>query len=141
MNSLLTFFFASGQEPVLFDLTIRENIRLGNVKASDEAIEKACKEANAFNFISSLPQGLDTLVGEGGTQMSGGQKQRIAIARCTSLHYLTYSTGWFIHLSFPNLSTKKISGFSWQQFVFLFCAENWEASQINHPVFLVYSFT
>ena len=84
------FFFASGQEPVLFDLTIRENIRLGNVKASDEAIEKACKEANAFNFISSLPQGLDTLVGEGGTQMSGGQKQRIAITRCTSLHYFTY---------------------------------------------------
>ena len=136
MNFLLTSF-ASGQEPVLFDLTIRENIRLGNVKASDEAIEKACKEANAFNFISSLPQGLDTLVGEGGTQMSGGQKQRIAIARCTSLHYLTYSTGWFIHLSFPNLSTKKIISI-------LLCflvLKIGRASQINHPVFLVYSFT
>merc|ERR1719450_1790512 len=47
-----------GQEPVLFDLSIRENIRLGNFKASDEAIEKACKEANAFNFIDKLPKGL-----------------------------------------------------------------------------------
>merc|ERR1719189_883686 len=70
-----------GQEPVLFDLSIKENIRLGNFKASDDDIEKACKEANAFNFIDKLPKGLDTLVGEGGTQMSGGQKQRIAIAR------------------------------------------------------------
>ena len=44
-----------GQEPVLFDLTIRENIRLGNQKATDEEIERACKEANAYNFIMKLP--------------------------------------------------------------------------------------
>ena len=70
-----------GQEPVLFNLTIRENICLSNPSASDFDIEKACKEANAFNFIQALPDKLNTMVGEGGTQLSGGQKQRIAIAR------------------------------------------------------------
>ena len=70
-----------GQEPVLFNLTIRENICLSNPSASDSDIERACKEANAFNFIQHLPDKLNTMVGEGGTQLSGGQKQRIAIAR------------------------------------------------------------
>ncbi|MBN3300229.1 ABCBB protein, partial [Amia calva] len=69
------------QEPVLFSTTIAENIRFGREGVSMEDIIQAAKEANAFDFIMSLPQKFDTLVGEGGGQMSGGQKQRIAIAR------------------------------------------------------------
>merc|ERR1712013_157167 len=70
-----------GQEPVLFDFSIKENIRMGNLDATDDEIKQACKEANALDFIMKLPNTFDTTVGEGGTQLSGGQKQRIAIAR------------------------------------------------------------
>ncbi|XP_037948001.1 multidrug resistance protein homolog 49-like isoform X1 [Teleopsis dalmanni] len=70
-----------GQEPVLFATTIEENIRYGNPSASVEDIQKAARMANCHDFISKLPKGYDTLVGERGAQMSGGQKQRIAIAR------------------------------------------------------------
>lgn len=70
-----------GQEPVLFDTSIKENIRLSWPDASMEDIENAAKQANAYDFIVSFPDGFDTQVGEGGTQVSGGQKQRIAIAR------------------------------------------------------------
>ncbi|CAJ0936419.1 unnamed protein product, partial [Mesorhabditis belari] len=69
------------QEPVLFNNTILENLRFGNANASDREIHVALKKANALNFISEFPDGLNTLVGDRGTQMSGGQKQRIAIAR------------------------------------------------------------
>ncbi|NWI13941.1 MDR1 protein, partial [Crypturellus soui] len=69
------------QEPVLFATTIAENIRYGREDVSDAEIEQAAKEANAFDFISRLPDKFNTMVGERGAQLSGGQKQRIAIAR------------------------------------------------------------
>lgn len=72
------------QEPVLFNTSIRENILYGNEGASESEIESAAKNANAHTFISSLPEGYNTVVGERGVQLSGGQKQRIAIARAVA---------------------------------------------------------
>ena len=69
------------QEPVLFNVSIAENISYGKEDATIEEIEMAAKFANAHDFISELPDGYNTLVGEGGAQLSGGQKQRVAIAR------------------------------------------------------------
>ncbi|KAM3361926.1 ABC transporter B family member 9-like isoform X2 [Capsicum galapagoense] len=69
------------QEPILFATTIKENISYGKENATEEEINTAIEIANAANFIKKLPQGLDTMVGERGTQLSGGQKQRLAIAR------------------------------------------------------------
>ncbi|XP_068479702.1 ABC transporter B family member 19-like [Phaseolus vulgaris] len=70
-----------GQEPTLFAGSIRENIAFGDPNASWTEIEEAAKEAYIHKFISGLPQGYETQVGESGVQLSGGQKQRIAIAR------------------------------------------------------------
>uniref|UniRef100_A0A672J0P2 ATP-binding cassette, sub-family B (MDR/TAP), member 4 n=1 Tax=Salarias fasciatus TaxID=181472 RepID=A0A672J0P2_SALFA len=69
------------QEPILFATTISENIRYGRPDVTQQEIEQAAKEANAYDFIMQLPDKFETLVGDRGTQMSGGQKQRIAIAR------------------------------------------------------------
>uniref|UniRef100_A0ACD6A4J6 Uncharacterized protein n=1 Tax=Avena sativa TaxID=4498 RepID=A0ACD6A4J6_AVESA len=69
------------QEPALFATSIRENILFGKEDATPEEVTAAAKAANAHNFISELPDGYNTQVGEHGVQMSGGQKQRIAIAR------------------------------------------------------------
>ncbi|XP_020255430.1 ABC transporter B family member 4-like [Asparagus officinalis] len=69
------------QEPVLFASSIKDNISYGKDGATNEEIKAAAELANAANFIDKMPQGLDTMVGEHGTQLSGGQKQRVAIAR------------------------------------------------------------
>lgn len=70
------------QEPFLFNMTIRENLTLGDETISDQSIINACKLANCHNFIIQLPNGYNTLLGESGNStLSGGQKQRIAIAR------------------------------------------------------------
>ena len=69
------------QETILFGETIFENIRYGNESASEEDVILASQAANAHDFISDLPDGYQTLVGEKGVNLSGGQRQRIAIAR------------------------------------------------------------
>ncbi|KAI9125379.1 hypothetical protein K1719_003995 [Acacia pycnantha] len=69
------------QEPALFATSIHENILYGKEGASDSEVIEAAKLANAHSFISSLPDGYSTIVGERGVQLSGGQRQRVAIAR------------------------------------------------------------
>ena len=69
------------QETVIFAASARDNLRYGAWDASDEQLWAAADAANATEFLSELPQGLDTFLGEGGARLSGGQRQRIAIAR------------------------------------------------------------
>ncbi|MDD8022499.1 MAG: ABC transporter transmembrane domain-containing protein [Paracoccaceae bacterium] len=69
------------QDPVIFAASARENIRFGRPDATDHQVEEAARAAHAYDFLSALPQGFDTYVGERGVMLSGGQKQRIAIAR------------------------------------------------------------
>ena len=69
------------QDNFLFHLSVKGNIRMGRPDASDEEVIAAAKQASCHDFISALPQGYDTLAGEGGSSLSGGERQRIAIAR------------------------------------------------------------
>lgn len=83
VNNYRSWIALVSQEPTLYQGTVKENILLGadrdNVPQKD--IEQACRDANIYDFIVSLPEGFDTVVGSKGSMLSGGQKQRIAIAR------------------------------------------------------------
>ena len=70
------------QENFLFNKTILENLKMAKEDASMDEIKEACEKASCYNFIKSLPNGYETIVGKGGANLSGGEKQRIAIARC-----------------------------------------------------------
>jgi ABC-type multidrug transport system fused ATPase/permease subunit len=69
------------QDPFLFSATVRENIAFGVLDATDEQVERAARAAQAHEFVSELPHGYDTVIGERGITLSGGQRQRLAIAR------------------------------------------------------------
>ena len=69
------------QFPYIFDMTIRENLSLAKADATEDEMIESLKKASLWDFILSLPKGIDTRVGEGGIKLSGGQKQRLAIAR------------------------------------------------------------
>ncbi|KAL9128673.1 MAG: hypothetical protein Q9217_002701 [Psora testacea] len=83
LNDYRGFLALVSQEPTLYQGSIRENVLLGADREDvpEEAIVQACKEANIYEFIMSLPDGFSTIVGSKGSMLSGGQKQRIAIAR------------------------------------------------------------
>jgi subfamily B ATP-binding cassette protein MsbA len=65
----------------MFNGTIKDNIRLGKLDASDDEIIEALKVANAYEFVKDLPSGIETNIGDSGNKLSGGQKQRLSIAR------------------------------------------------------------
>ncbi|MDO5714701.1 MAG: ABC transporter ATP-binding protein [Tissierellia bacterium] len=80
-EELLKYYSIVFQDVLLFDNTIMENIRLGNKNATDEEVIEAAKLAHCHEFISQLPQGYHTTIGENGKLLSGGEKQRISVAR------------------------------------------------------------
>ena len=81
ISSVRSVIALVSQEPILFDLSIKENILYSRPNSTDEEIISAAKSAAADSFISELPNGYDTIIGEKGYSLSGGQKQRISIAR------------------------------------------------------------
>jgi ABC-type multidrug transport system fused ATPase/permease subunit len=80
-ESVRRTFALAGQEAHVFDSTIRENLRVGRPLASDAELVDALRRARLAEWVESLPEGLDTLVGEEGARLSGGQRQRLVLAR------------------------------------------------------------
>ncbi len=80
-ETLLSDYSIVFQDVILFNNSIKENIRIGREGASDEGIMRAAKLANCEEFINKLPNGYDTFIGENGSELSGGERQRISIAR------------------------------------------------------------
>jgi len=80
-DSLRSLMGLVTQDSILFNTTVEENLRIGSPNATQEEIINALKVANAFDFVSNLPKGLQTNIGDGGGKLSGGQKQRLSIAR------------------------------------------------------------
>lgn len=78
LSSLISYV---SQDNFLFDMTVRENIRIGNKKATDEEVEEIARKSACHEFIENLSNGYNTVVGEGGGHLSGGERQRISIAR------------------------------------------------------------
>ena len=81
LRDLRNCFALVPQEPVIFGTTVRENIRFGRPEATDEEVSNASNASAAHEFVTTLPNGYDTFVGERGIMLSVGQKQRIGIAR------------------------------------------------------------
>ncbi|TAN64071.1 lipid A export permease/ATP-binding protein MsbA [bacterium] len=81
LKSLRSQIAIVSQQIILFNDTVKGNIAYGDLKKSDAEITDAAKAANAHDFVSRLPQGYDTLIGEGGVRLSGGERQRLSIAR------------------------------------------------------------
>jgi ATP-binding cassette subfamily B protein IrtA len=81
LDQLLSSVSMVFQEVFLFHGTVRDNLRMAKADATDEEIDGACRAARAYDFIQSLPQGYDTMLGERGARLSGGERQRLSIAR------------------------------------------------------------
>lgn len=80
-ETLLKNYAIVFQDVVLFNATVRDNIRIGKMGATDEEIARAAHIARCDEFISRMPEGMDTVIGENGERLSGGERQRISIAR------------------------------------------------------------
>ena len=81
LESLRRHIAIVSQDVMIFDDTIRNNVLYGSPDATEAEVWKALEDASLADFVRTLPEGLDTVVGEGGSRLSGGQKQRLSIAR------------------------------------------------------------